>query len=427
MSRHVGIIENPFNGSAIMKRFRLVLGAVFLTGACGGNGGGGTGPTPNTIAVNAGNNQVGTAGTALPDSLAVIVRDQAGGAIGGVLVTFTVTAGGGSLSPASSLTDASGIAKTRLTLGPAAGTQTISASAGTLVPVHFSAVSQINGAVNIANSTTGPLTDSVGATKAESLTVLVTDQNATPVAGIAVMWASASGSVSAASVPTTTAGLSKVQFTYGTVAGSQSATATVTGLVGSPIMIVLNATAGTAVAIAKTVGDNGTASPGTQVAYTVQGRDSHGNSKGGVTVDWSVASGGGSITPAQNVTQASGDASATRTLGSGLGAQTATATANGLAGAPSVTFTTNVTATVAVANNSFTPNAITVPLGSTVTWQWQGTTAAHNVTFAATPGAPADVGNMTSGSAQRTFNTAGTFNYQCTNHVGMTASVTVTP
>jgi plastocyanin len=410
-----------------MKRFRLALGVVFLMGACGGNGGGGTGPTPSTIAVNAGDNQVGAAGTALPESLAVIVRDQAGGAIGGVLVTFTVSAGGGSVSPASSMTSASGIAKTRLTLGPAAGTQTINASAGGLAPVHFNAVSQINGAVNIANTTTGPLTDSVGATKAESLAVLVTDQNATPVAGVAVMWAGAGGSVSAASVPTTAAGLSKVQFTYGTVAGSQSATATVTGLVGSPIMITLNATAGSAVAIAKTVGDNGTASPAAQVAYTVQGRDSHGNPKSGVTIDWSVASGGGSITPSQNVTQASGNASATRTLGTGVGAQTATATANGLVGAPSVTFTTNVTATVAVANNSFTPSTLTVPLGTTVTWQWQGMTSAHNVTFDAVSGAPANVSDMTSGSAQRTFNTAGTFSYQCTNHNGMLASVTVTP
>ncbi len=412
-----------------MKRFCLVVSCVLATVQCGGGGDGGNGPAPATIAVSAGNNQVGAAGTALPESLAVIVRDQGAAPVPGVNVTFTVTAGGGSVSPSTRATDASGIAKTRRTLGPNAGTQTVSATAGTLAPVQFSAVAQINGAVNIANTTTGPLTDTVGAFKAESLVVLVSDQNATPVQGVAVSWASTGGSVSAASVPTSAAGLSKVRFTYGTVAGNQSATATVTGLVGSPISITLNATAGTAVGIAKTAGDNGTAPPSSQVSYTVQSRDTHGNAKGGVTIDWAVATGGGSITPAQNTTQANGDATAARTLGSGAGDQTATATASGLPGAPSVTFKTTATVvtTVQVANNTFTPFSITIPINTSVTWEWQGTTALHNVTFDPVAGAPNGIANRTSGSESRSFNQAGSFPYQCTNHPGMTGSVTVTP
>ncbi len=413
-----------------MKRFGLSLLIALALVDCGGGGGGGTGPTPNTIAVSAGNNQVGAAGTALPESLAVIVRDQGGAPLAGVNVTFTITAGGGSVSPTARSTSASGIAKTLRTLGPGAGTQTVTAAAGSLTPVQFSAVSQINGAVNIANSTTGPLTDTVGATKAESLAVLVTDQNAAPVQGVTVTWTASGGSVSPTSGPTSAAGLSKVRFAYGTTAGNQSATATVTGLVGSPVVITLNATAGTAVAIAKTAGDNGTAAPGGQVTYTVQGRDTHGNPKSGVTIDWAVATGGGSIAPPQNVTATNGSASAARTLGAGTGAQTATATAAALPGAPAVTFTTTavVTTTVQVANNSFTPNAITVSLGTVVTWEWQGTTSAHNVTFAGGGGAPTNIGDMTSGSAQRTFNTAGTFNYACTNHPpNMIGTVTVNP
>jgi plastocyanin len=413
-----------------MKRFGLSLLVALALVDCGGGGGGGggTGPTPNTIAVSAGNNQVGAAGTALAESLAVIVRDQGGAPLAGVNVTFTIAAGGGSVSPASRATNAAGIAKTSRTLGPNAGTQTVNAGAGSLTPVQFSAVSQINGAVNISNSTTGPLTDSVGATKAESLAVLVTDQNATPVPGVTVTWASAGGSVSPASGPTSAAGLSKVRFTYGTAAGSQSATATVTGLVGSPVSITLNATAGTAVSIVKTAGDNGTAAPGSQVTYTVQGRDTHDNPKGGVTIDWAVATGSGSITPAQNVTGTNGSASATRTLGAGTGAQTATATAAALAGAPEVTFTTTAVTvtTVQVANNFFSPSSITVPLGTAVTWEWQGTTALHNVTFGA--GGPGSIPDKTSGSAQLTFNAAGTFNYACTNHPpNMIGTVTVTP
>src|SRR5574341_517644 len=195
-----------------MKRFCLSVLISLVLVDCGG-GDGGTGPTPNSMAVSAGNNQVGAAGTALPESLAVIVRDQGGAPLADVTATFTVLAGGGSVSPGSRATGADGIAKTRRTLGTNAGTQTVLATAGSLTPVQFSAGSQINGAVNIANITTGPLTDTVGAIKAESLVVLVTDQNATPVQGIAVSWASSAGSVSAASVPTSAAGLSKVRFT----------------------------------------------------------------------------------------------------------------------------------------------------------------------------------------------------------------------
>jgi len=410
-----------------MKRFCLALLVALTLVDCGGDGGG-TGPTPNSIVVNAGNNQVGAAGTALAESLAVIVKDQSGAALSGVTVTFTALGGAGSVSPASRTTDAGGIAKTRRTLGPNAGTQFVNASAGNLAPVQFTAVSQINGAVSIAYSTTGPLTDTVGATKAESLVVLVTNETGTPVQGVAVAWTSTGGSVSAASVPTSAAGLSKVQFTYGTAAIAQTARATVTGLVGSPVTITLTATAGTAVTIAKTTGDNGTAPPSSQVNYTVQSKDSHGNAKGGVTIDWAVATGGGSITPAQNVTQATGNATGARTLGAGLGAQTATATAAALPGAPAVTFTTTaaIVTTVQVSDFQFTPNAITVPESTVVTFAWQGTTSLHNVTFAATAGAPTDITNRTSGSVPKAFNTPGTFTYQCTNHGGMAGSVTVT-
>lgn len=73
-----------------------------------------------------------------------------------------------------------------------------------------------------------------------------------------------------------------------------------------------------------------------------------------------------------------------------------------------------------VRDNSFAPSATTVAVGTTVTWTWVGTES-HNVTFS---GGPAS-NNMTSGTYQRTFGSAGTFNYSCTNHAGMNGSVTV--
>jgi plastocyanin len=50
---------------------------------------------------------------------------------------------------------------------------------------------------------------------------------------------------------------------------------------------------------------------------------------------------------------------------------------------------------------------------------------AHNVTFGTATGAPANVTNMAMGSVSRSFSSAGTFSYQCTNHQGMGGQVIV--
>jgi len=65
--------------------------------------------------------------------------------------------------------------------------------------------------------------------------------------------------------------------------------------------------------------------------------------KQGVTVTWSVQSGGGQVAPGSGVTGADGVASATWTLGNALGAQSARATVTGASGSP-VTFTATATA-----------------------------------------------------------------------------------
>ncbi|MCU0634265.1 MAG: S8 family serine peptidase [Gemmatimonadaceae bacterium] len=57
------------------------------------------------------------------------MTDQNGQPFPNVTVTFAVTAGGGSLTPATATTDAQGTARTTLTLGPSVGVNTITASA----------------------------------------------------------------------------------------------------------------------------------------------------------------------------------------------------------------------------------------------------------------------------------------------------------
>ena len=78
----------------------------------------------------------------LAEPFVVSVLDEDGAAIAGAVVTFSVTAGGGTLSAATATTDANGQAVTRLTLGSDAGTNTVSATVEGLEPVTFTATAQ---------------------------------------------------------------------------------------------------------------------------------------------------------------------------------------------------------------------------------------------------------------------------------------------
>ncbi|MFL5507166.1 MAG: plastocyanin/azurin family copper-binding protein [Gemmatimonadales bacterium] len=96
--------------------------------------------------------------------------------------------------------------------------------------------------------------------------------------------------------------------------------------------------------------------------------------------------------------------------------------------------------TIQVVNNDFTPSTLTVPVGTTVTFDWPSGSLNHNVIpLAANPEAvPASPGqpDLLSGptSFQATFNSAGTYQYYCSVHgsvdtdgqpVGMAGSITV--
>ena len=85
-------------------------------------------PTPTTLEGTSGDNQAGLTGEALANPFVVEVRDQNSNLMEGVTITFTVSAGGGSLSDTSVKTDANGLAQSTLTLGSSPGTTTVEAS-----------------------------------------------------------------------------------------------------------------------------------------------------------------------------------------------------------------------------------------------------------------------------------------------------------
>ena len=91
-----------------------------------------------------GDNQTGESGAALANPFVIEVQDENGSVLTEISVTFSVTAGGGTLSVQNTTTDANGRAQSTLTLGPSLGTNSVEVSAvGIAVPATFHAVSDM--------------------------------------------------------------------------------------------------------------------------------------------------------------------------------------------------------------------------------------------------------------------------------------------
>ena len=90
-------------------------------------------------------------------------------------------------------------------------------------------------------------TPEVGTKLPMPLTIRVSDAQSHSLAGITVAWSTKSGTLSAPSSVTDANGTASVEWTLGTVAGTQSATATVTGL--KPVTFTAIAVAGQATQI----------------------------------------------------------------------------------------------------------------------------------------------------------------------------------
>jgi hypothetical protein len=101
-------------------------------------------PVPTTMAATTSTSLTAAAGSAVSPSPSVLVKDQNAEPMAGVTVTFLVTSGGGSVTGGSVATDASGIATVGTwSLGPGAGPNTLTASAGSLTPVIFTATGTV--------------------------------------------------------------------------------------------------------------------------------------------------------------------------------------------------------------------------------------------------------------------------------------------
>lgn len=215
---------------------------VFLLAAgCGGNGTSAV-VVPAVLTATAGSTaQVATVGSATPIAPSVTVSDAAARPVPGVVVTFTVTSGGGSVATSSTPTNAAGVATAGTwTLGTVAGPNGLSASVVGLAPVAFSATGTA-GPVSSVTVTPASLVLMPGASR--QLTVTAVDQYSNVVSTPTLAYATSEPSVATVT-------------TLGLVTAVSSGTATVTVTSGTASK-ALNVTVG-----GRPVGQTVTSIPG---------------------------------------------------------------------------------------------------------------------------------------------------------------------
>ena len=286
------------------------------------------------------NNQVATSIAITPTSVAfnalngirqlgATVLDQNGRAMSGVNVTWS------SNNPGVATISAGGL----VTAVANGGTRVV-ATAGSLTGSDSVNVTQK--AAFVSKNGGDGQSGSVATALATALSARVTDSGASPMAGINVTFnvVLGGGSLSNLSGPTNASGISTINWTLGTTAGTQQVSATVSGV--PTATFTATAQPGAPALIAKQGGDGQSVGVGNAVAVApaVKVTDSFNNPVPGVAVTFAIATGGGSITGSSAVTNASGIAAVGSWSpgSSGANTLTATATGSGIAGNP-LTFT----------------------------------------------------------------------------------------
>ena len=269
------------------------------------------------IVVNTGDNQTATVNTNVPVAPSVLVLDQFGNTVPGTPVLFTVSAGGGSVTGANPSTDAGGLATLgSWTLGPAAIVNSLTITSGTAPSAGVNATATAGAAAQIIVKTGDNQSATVNNTVPISPSVQILDATNNIVANAPVSFAVASGggSITGATTTSNSSGIATVgTWTLGKTAGAN--TLTVTSGAAAPATVSATGTPDIAATITITAGNNQTAEPGSVVAIApaVALTDKFANPVvAGTPVTFTVASGGGSVTGGNAVTDATGAA----TLGS---------------------------------------------------------------------------------------------------------------
>lgn len=346
----------------------MVLSLSALLAACNGD----DGPRqPATIAVVSSGTVVGTVGELLPDPLEVRVTDNGGSPVGGVVVTFTVAEGAGTVTPAVDTTDNNGNASTRWRLGSGAGTQRVTASVpGVSTAATFTATATAGLPAVVAVNGGDNQTAAAGAPVATAPSVIVRDRFNNPVNGVTVFFSvvAGGGEVSAAGATTNAQGIATVgSWRLGSSAGVNRLSALVlaSGVTANPVTFTATATAGSAANVVATGNTAISAAVGTLVSPVpgVRVLDAGGNPVAGTQVTF-TASAGSSVVGGTKTTDANGTAAPD---GWQLGTTAQTYTLQAQVGTlPVVTYTATARAGAVSSVSVSAGNGQSVPVGRPV-------------------------------------------------------------
>jgi len=177
------------------------------------------------LKVAAGDQQTAGVGQPVATTPAVLVTDQYGNPVAGIAVNFVVASGGGTVTGASAITGANGMAAVgSWTLGPSASANTLTAMTPGLTgsPVTFTAMATGPAGLNITNYRGDGQTQPAGSTLPIAPAAQVTDQNGHPVAGVTITFSvtAGGGSITGPTQVTDLNGIATVgSWTLGTALG----------------------------------------------------------------------------------------------------------------------------------------------------------------------------------------------------------------
>ena len=384
-----------------VTRLWMVAVGVALSAGCSGGADGPEGVGPSLVFTSVSLTPAApTIVVGATQQLTATAQDQNGGTMSGATFTYQ----------SSDLSKAT-VSTAGVVTGVAAGTARVTASGtiGTVTKTAFVDVTVTAPAPVFTSVTISPASPTVTVGLTQQLTAVAKDQNGADMTGATFTYQSSDQSKATA----TNAGV-----VTGVAAGTARITAT--GTIGTvsktafvDVTVVAQAPVFTSVSISPA---SPTVATGGTQQLTATAKDQNGANMSGATFTYeSSDQTKATVTNAGVVT--------------GVAAGTARITATGTVGTVTKTAFVDVTVTpsagaavTATLGSTFDPQTVTISRGGSVTWTFA---ALHNVTFGGTTGAPQNIPDQATGSAQRQFNTAGTFNYQCTLHAGMQGSVIV--
>ena len=210
---------------------RILLGTMAVALGAGGCLSDPLGPgSSGVLSVVSGDGQVGPVNTTLAAPLVVQARDAQGGAISGLEISWSLVAAagpGGSLDPSSSVTDGSGQASVRVTLGATAGGYVVRATAEGGSAEFIVIASAVNFGVS-TQSGAGQV-GVTGSVLPEPLVARVLSPDGSPAAGVNLTFSVVEGagaSVSESTVATTEDGTASTILTLGPSNGRVRVTVT---------------------------------------------------------------------------------------------------------------------------------------------------------------------------------------------------------